>query len=392
MNNCPKCGNPLQVGTESCPICGTNTSSAAPAVAPTPVSAPVVEPAPAVAPTPAPAPVVEPTPEVAPTPAPEIKAIEPTTPVPSIIAPEEEKTTKSEVPTAKPVTPEKNKKGNKTIVIVLLLLAIVAGGIFLINGNFGGGKGQNLKPQPQNSIASAQAASNGFKFNLAEGWIIQEDGSNVIITNSDETVVLKLEKINSNFSKINKSTIESYYSSKSEFTNTKVEEVKISVKDAYLVNTNSGELPVQIYYINGGTSLTLGATIVYQSKESKEKYVAEVTELIGTMSYSDESIKAISTIEMYSSIFKNYQGVFEYEAPVDNVQNPENNPSVENQSTENLEKPSTPSEENQSSQNTETPSSTDVENQNSSNDNQTSNQTDNNTSNQDEVNQSPSEE
>ena len=118
-----------------------------------------------------------------------------------------------------------------------------------------------------------------------------------------------LEKINSNFSKINKSTIESYYSSKSEFTNTKVEEVKISVKDAYLVNTNSGELPVQIYYINGGTSLTLGATIVYQSKESKEKYVAEVTELIGTMSYSDESIKAISTIEMYSSIFKNYQGV-----------------------------------------------------------------------------------
>ena len=21
MNNCPKCGNPLQVGTESCPIC-----------------------------------------------------------------------------------------------------------------------------------------------------------------------------------------------------------------------------------------------------------------------------------------------------------------------------------------------------------------------------------
>ena len=33
MNNCPKCGNPLQVGTNSCPICGTNILAAAPAPA-----------------------------------------------------------------------------------------------------------------------------------------------------------------------------------------------------------------------------------------------------------------------------------------------------------------------------------------------------------------------
>jgi hypothetical protein len=89
-------------------------------------------------------------------------------------------------------------------------------------------------------------------------------------------------------------------------------------------------MPIQIYYINGGSSLTLGATIVYQSGDSKEKYVTPVTELIGTMTYSDESLKAISTIEMYSTIFGTYKGVFEHtttnQTPTE--QNP-NNPSTE---------------------------------------------------------------
>ena len=49
MNNCPKCGNPLQVGTESCPICGTNTSASA-APAPAPVAARIPPAAPATAP------------------------------------------------------------------------------------------------------------------------------------------------------------------------------------------------------------------------------------------------------------------------------------------------------------------------------------------------------
>ena len=38
--------------------------------------------------------------------------------------------------------------------------------------------------------------------------------------------------------------------------------------------------------------------------------------MMGTISYSDESIKAISTIEMYSSIFGVYKTVFESETTV----------------------------------------------------------------------------
>ena len=112
--------------------------------------------------------------------------------------------------------------------------------------------------------------------------------------------------------KLNKATVENYYTKNTTLTDAKVEETKISAKDAYLINTASGEIPVQVYYINGGTSLTVGATIVYQSSASKEKYEAEVTELIGTISYSDDSLKAISTIEMYSNIFGTYNGVFDH--------------------------------------------------------------------------------
>ena len=73
MNNCPKCGNPLQAGVTSCPICGTNISSegepkqvsvesvvatatpAPAAEAPAPAPAPA-QPAPVAAEAPAPAP------------------------------------------------------------------------------------------------------------------------------------------------------------------------------------------------------------------------------------------------------------------------------------------------------------------------------------------------
>ena len=358
MNNCPKCGNPLQVGTESCPICGTNTSASA-----APAPAPVAEPAPVAAPTPAPAPapVAEPAPVAAPTPAPAPAPVVEPAPVaePVSIAPTVqtiEATSVQSIPTSTDDTTETGtqstpvetktttkKKGNKTPLIILLVVVIAAVvGVFLMNGNLGGNGGGTPRPNQNNNnnnttIASA-ASSNGFKFNLQEGWMIQEDGNNVIVTNTDSTVAVKLESVSSNFSKINKATIESYYALNSNFKDTTVEEIKISGKDAYIVNTTSGEMPIQVYYINGGSSLTLGATIVYQSGDSKEKYVTSVTELIGTVSYSDDSLKAISTIEMYSSIFGTYKGVFEHvvveqQPTTPNTQTPTDQPTTEQQPT-----------------------------------------------------------
>ena len=241
-----------------------------------------------------------------------MQTIEPTVSQSIPASTDETSTTQAPTSTTTEATGTK-KKGSKTPLLILLVVIVVAAiGMFLMNGNLGGTGGGAPAPAPSTEIASSLATSNGFKFNLQEGWMIQEDGSNVIVTNTDATVAIKLESIKSKFSKINQTTIEGYYALNNTLTETKVEETKIGGKDAYIVNTKSGEIPVQMYYINGGSSLTLGAVIVYQSEDSKEKYIASVTELIGTMSYSDDSLKAISTIEMYSTIFGTYKGVFDY--------------------------------------------------------------------------------
>ena len=209
---------------------------------------------------------------------------------------------------------KKTKKGlnNKTLLLIIVIVAVVAGGGMLLMGGGTGGGGFVPETSTDETLASSAVSSNGFKFNLKDGWVIHEDGNTVIIRNTDETVAIKLENVDNDFSKISKTTVTSYFSSSASFANTKVEETKISAKDAYLVNTNSGEIPVQVYYINGGTNLTIGATIVYQSKASKDKYEAAVTELIGTVSYADDSLKAIDTVQMYSDIFGTYKGVFEH--------------------------------------------------------------------------------
>jgi hypothetical protein len=51
---------------------------------------------------------------------------------------------------------------------------------------------------------------------------------------------------------------------------------------------------------------------------------------MGSISYSDDSLKAISTIEMYSEVFGAYKGVFNYQSPyIDVTPTPENTPNTE---------------------------------------------------------------
>lgn len=415
MNNCPKCGNPLQVGTTSCPICGTNISNsvrpeqkndgvkttvtvasvATPQVQPVvkPVQtaqpatqvqvAPVAQPAgEKVAPAPVvpTAPAVEPTPvqqPVAPTSVQDVSVVQKTTPVvpvqPVAPAPTVQPETKTEIPidpnsiapTIKPIevgTPvpsipaslnpdapvptvsvdasvkkEKPKnKFNKTTMVLLGVLAIVVIAAALMM-NIGGGtklnSNVNTNPEKNSSLELTAVSTNGYKFNLEDGWLITEDGTNVIVTNKDETVAIKLDYIKNSLDTISKSTIEGFFANRQDFTNTEVTETTISAKKAYLVNTQINQAMVQLYYINGGTNLTLGATIVYQSPETKTKYEANVTELIGSLSYADESLKAISSMEMYSNIFGVYNGVFQYQPTSEQPQVNEN-PSISDTNNE----------------------------------------------------------
>lgn len=380
MNNCPKCGNPLQAGISSCPICGTNISLGAPApttenqktnitvssvggpvnkapvtntvaeptvtpvatkevvaspvsvqgpqnvgVSPTPVAQAPVAPAktgevPAQAPAPVAASQTSQVEQVADptTLAPTIEKIEMATPVPSIPASLTTPTANLEVTSNEPTKPEvviasPKKNNKKTILIVVLLLAVVgAGAFFFLKGSSLSGGKNNTPPANNNNLVATSVSSNGYKFKLQDGWLINEDGKNVIVVNSSETVAIKLDHSKGNITDIDKNLITSYLNQYPVYKESEVSETKISAKDAFLVNTNINELPVQIYFIGGGTNLTLGVTIVYQSNDSKTKYEAEVTELIGTISYSDDSLKAISTIDMYKDAFNIYTGVTNY--------------------------------------------------------------------------------
>ena len=120
------------------------------------------------------------------------------------------------------------------------------------------------------------------------------------------------------------------------------------------------EAPIQVYFIGGGNNLTIGATIVYVSAETKTKYEAEVTEMIGSLSYSDESLKAITTIDMFNGAFGVYNGIVAHSQ--NNQQQPTTpeepaTPEIPNENQNGQEQPVVENQEqnNNSQDNPETP-------------------------------------
>ena len=310
MNNCPKCGNPLQEGASSCPICGTNILEKNEAQAGSAVPAP-----PAPAPAPAPAPVAE---AVATTPeaqAPQVESVLPTVervessnPIPNVIPSSLANPTVGFAEEEKPLVPnpklEPKKKSKKTPLLVGLILIVVLGiGCFMALSPGKTKKSIFNKAPEEEEISLSSMSSNGYHLNVAEGWQINEDGTNVILTNNDNTVAIKLEHSNSNLANIKTADIEKIMNNNESYKDVEVSEVDVSGKSSYLVSTNINELPVQIYFINGGNNLIIGATIVYQSNDSKTKYEAAVMEMIGSLSYAEDSIKAVETISAYSQMF-----------------------------------------------------------------------------------------
>lgn len=331
MKNCPKCGNQLQEGVTSCPICGTNILENTEAVASAPAQAtetlgetPTVAPAPAPQPEQPAAPVQAPeAPAAAPAePAPTAEAIAPTvdpvtpsTPIPSIptsltggAKPEEAAKTAED---SKKNVAQKPKKGvNKGIIFGFLILVLIGVGAYVFLNNGSSVQPSNNNPgTPSGNLVGTKVSSNGFKFNLITGWIINEDGENVIVINENSTVAIRLVYSKANLADVTKDQIDEILSDNELYKETVINELKLTGRDAFQVNTMVNDIPVQVYFINGGSDLTLGATVVYQTKESKEKFEAEVTEMIGSLSYSNDSIKALDTMSSYSEMFSVYDKI-----------------------------------------------------------------------------------
>ena len=401
INNCQKCGNPLQEGTASCPICGTNiiatpvqpqeavATQTAPAVpvqaqpvAPVqtvvepvvtpvvetqvvqPVVAPVapvveapvaqtvvakVEPQPNVVPVAQAvqpiAPVQEVTPVVAvapvqveptiePTAAPQIAPATPTV-APAAIAQSLEALASQtpqqpvvEAPVAEENKPKAKKidiknltKNQKIIAIAVVAVVImVIVGISLSSSSLGKPVTPAQNQTPVETALTKEVATNGYKLKLEKDWIIEEGSGNIVIKKEDDSVIINVKNTTISIDTIKKETLTTYFNNQTNFKDVKVEETELSGKKTFIVsvtyalNGTNTEYPVQYYYINGGTNLIIGSAIVYQDEDAKTNNAAFITNLMGTMSYSDDTIKALDTINMYSEVFQNY--IFSIRIPI----------------------------------------------------------------------------
>lgn len=399
MNNCVKCGNPLQPGVTSCPICGTvaqpsnenltdpvgtgtleqpasaptetiETAQPAPASVPEPAPTAVAEPAPAPTPTPevapapaavqtpAPAPEVAPAPAVqtpAPAPAPEAVMAapapdangfaSPATPMPEDPAPAPELAPAAPQPAQavdfsaaqppqtfqangapsvgdiNPMNPEasfnqmaaqaapqqvtienvtKKEKGSILPTILVAIVAVLAGaaGGYFLNPMLN-------KPVvvPQVEASSVAARSNGFSFDIEKDWIYNQYGDKVIVNNADESLTLRIGKSSGDFNDISLTNIENSLNNKQGYTDIKVEKTKIEEVDVIFVDCKNEELFIQYYYLANDESTVITVVVVYETETAKTAAEENVKNLVKTLKYTDEAVKAIGAVNMYASKF-----------------------------------------------------------------------------------------
>lgn len=220
-------------------------------------------------------------------------------------------------------TPEKKetKKGlkikvNKNVLIIAIAaIVIIIFMSFALNNKKSTAQTNNTNQNSTNietpTVAQKDTITGGFKYKLEDGWIVESGGNNVIVKNAKENVVLKLEQHNYNLSAITKDNINNYLNLNSNATELSVDETQIGGKASYLVNAKfsenqteeSNKYNVQYYFINGGPEITLGATVIYLSDEAKTTYEGSVVTLLGSLSYSDGSQKALQSIEEHYEAF-----------------------------------------------------------------------------------------
>lgn len=394
MNNCSKCGNPLQPGQTVCPICGTNIAIA-PITQPVidnsqkvePVSVqqeviepvslnkieevtpvvpvvpqvvvqqpvqtnqqvvqpvqpvqtvqsiqPVVQPVQQVAPVAPVTPVIEPIVEQAP-------VASPTQVVEQVVEPVLQQNLSQNadavnsasnvvdamsIPNLEQIESnlEKQqvvqpiKKGFKLtkpmlVAIVVAVLIIFGAGITIkLNSN----KVVTTKP---NAIQSPEETkikinTNGFKFEINNTWYVIESGSNTIVSNDSDTLTSKLFILKNSYDTLSASEIEHYFESSEYYKDINVESVTLSsekkaVKVNLTYNKDNETSLVEYYYIDCGSSMTCGITTIYDNEQIKTDNEDKVKEIAGTLSYSDDSIKALNRTSKYSYMISAGEKIF----------------------------------------------------------------------------------
>ena len=337
MNNCPKCGNPLQPGVGTCPICGTVINQAAPApAAPAPGPAPApgvanpgVAPAtPPVAPAPgapqAPAPAAQPAP-AAPAPVPPAPAVPGAVPVigapapaapgapaapapgpipgsPAALAAEAAAQAQAAQAQAQAKAKEKKPFDKKLLIIggvAAALIVIVAVVIIIINSNSSNNAAPAAPaPTPSRPIATTTNVSVGnYEFSRPTGWTSSENNGYVYISKDDESVVVILNRVSINLANADTDSLKAAAAGQ-QLQNSEVQEMEINGKKAFFLQATYNNLPVEYYYIDY-SPVTVIASVVYTKEEAKDISTAEVSGIVNTVTYVDAT-KAISTANSYN--------------------------------------------------------------------------------------------
>lgn len=360
MNNCEKCGNPLQPGLTTCPICGTTAKSLDAAVTAQPMtnesiealdeppiaSAPLIDPNVPV--TPPQVDMVEPN-AVPITPAQPMDIVAPATPVPlpegtpSFESPTQSASTAQpamftdtgftgmdinaatpaanvtlDVPaTAAPQTPstpvqpsasekkeaapKTEKKSNNTILIVIVALAALGLGVgagFLLSSSM-------TKPvqTPTTVAESNETSEGGYTFKIEDGWTPTTINGKLVITNKDDDVTLRFTTNSGQFSSINASNIEVSLSTKEGYTEVTTEKTTLGEKDVVIANAKNGDIYIQYYYTAHDVSNIIYATAIYETQEAKNNNEEKVKTIIESIKYTEEIQNAIQAITPHSQIY-----------------------------------------------------------------------------------------
>ena len=363
MNNCEKCGNPLQPGLTTCPICGTTAKSLDAAITAQPMnnepiealdeppiaSAPLTTAAPA-APMQAQPMDINPAPAAPITPAQPMDIGAPATPVPlpegtpSFEAPTQVASQpamftdagftgmgiNAATPSNQPVTldvpssaatpapatpqqtnpqpekvaePKKGKKTNNTLLLIIVAIASLGLGVgagFIISSSM-------TKPAPaptEEVVETNENSENGYTFNIEDGWTPTTIGGKLIITNKDDDVTLRFSNNSGQFTNINASNIEVSLATKEGYTDVTAEKTTLGDKDVVIANAKNGDIYIQYYYTAHDVSNIIYVTVIYETKEAKDANEEKVKAIIESTKYTEEIQNAIEAISPHSQIYE----------------------------------------------------------------------------------------
>lgn len=365
MNNCEKCGNPLQPGLTTCPICGTTAKSLDAAITAQPMatetiealdeppiaSAPLTTSVAQATPTPAQPMDINPAPAVPIMPAQPMDIVAPSTPVPlpagtpSFETPSQSAATaqpamftdtgftgmginaatpatnvtldvpataapqtpatpaQPSIPEKKEAAPKKEKKTNNTMLIVIVALAALGLGL---GAGFliSSSMSKPAAPSPTEEVANSNETSEGgYTFKIEEGWTPTTINGKLVITNKDDDVTVRFTTNSGQFSNINSSNIEVSLSTKEGYTDVTTEKTTLGEKDVVIATAKNGDVYIQYYYTAHDVNNIMYITAIYETQESKDSNEEKVKAIIESAKYTEEIQNAIQAITPHSQLY-----------------------------------------------------------------------------------------